>query len=455
MLFNKSKSKVREREKLPLNEREAGSYLILGFANLINHQFAKGLLFLSVQLGYILFMVLFGAKGLHDLFTLGTNKQGWVKPQGSKIPILVQGDNSMLCMIYGVAVLVVTLLFVGVYLANLSSARHLVALRKRGKRPNTFLQDVRSLMDEKFHITLMSAPVLGIALFTILPLIFMILIAFTNYDKSHQPPGNLFEWVGLDNFKSMLGGNEALAGTFFPVLTWTLVWAVIATATNYLFGIILAMMINKKGIRFKSMWRTIFVLTIALPQFITLLVMRNMFNDYGPINELLIQLGFITNATRITFLSNALLAKITVLIVNLWIGIPYTMLITSGILMNIPNDMYEAAKIDGASPVKIFFKITMPYVLFVTTPYLITQFIGNINNFNVIYLLTGGGPNTSDYYQAGKTDLLVTWLYKLTADVRDYNLASTIGILVFLISAVISLVTYRNTGAYKKEEEFS
>ncbi len=97
----------------------------------------------------------------------------------------------------------------------------------------------------------------------------------------------------------------------------------------------------------------------------------------------------------------------------------------------------------------------MPYMIFVTTPYLITQFIGNINNFNIIYLFTGGGPTTTAYYQAGKTDLLVTWLFKLTANNRDYNLASTIGIIVFVISATVSLIAYRNTVAYKREEEFS
>jgi AcrR family transcriptional regulator len=136
------------------------------------------------------------------------------------------------------------------------------------------------------------------------------------------------------------------------------------------------------------------------------------------------------------------------------IGIPYTMLIVSGILMNIPEDLYEAAKIDGASPFVMFTKITMPYVLFVTTPYLITQLVGNINNFNVIYFLTGGTPATLDYYQAGKTDLLVTWLYKLTVNSRDYSYAATIGILVFIICSLLSLITFRRSASYKNEEAF-
>lgn len=451
----KRKRGVSRLPKLAFNAPEAMSVWFMGFANLIHGQIVKGLLFLALEAAYIYFMVVRGGGIINKMLSLGTVEQGWVTPKGSKIPVLAAGDNSMLCLIYGVAVLIVTIVFIGFYIINIQSARQMLAYRLSGKKAPGFIHDLKSLLDEKFHITLMTPALIGILVFTILPLVYMILIAFTNFDKNHQPPGNLFDWVGLGNFINMLGGNKLLSNTFFPVLGWTLIWAVLATFSNYILGIMLALLINKKGIRYKAMWRTFFVVTIALPQFITLLVMRNMFNDYGPINELLVNLGFITNATRIHFLNETLLARITVLVVNLWIGIPYTMLISTGVLMTIPEDMYEAATIDGASSFRLFTSITMPYMIFVTTPYLITQFIGNINNFNVIYLLTGGNPTTSSLYQAGRTDLLITWLYKLTVDNRDYNLASTIGIIVFVISAAISLITYRNTVAYKREEEFS
>ena len=130
------------------------------------------------------------------------------------------------------------------------------------------------------------------------------------------------------------------------------------------------------------------------------------------------------------------------------------MLSTTGILQNIPGELYEAAKIDGASAPIIFRKITLPYMLFVMTPNLITSFTGNINNFNVIYLLTGGGPDSLEFYYGGRTDLLVTWLYKLTITQKDYNLGAVIGIMTFIILAVVSLITYRNTGSYKDEGAF-
>ncbi|MBQ2675956.1 MAG: sugar ABC transporter permease [Clostridia bacterium] len=429
------------------------SFVIMGSANLFNKQITKGLLFLLSQIIYTVFMLTAGVRWIAGLITLGTKEQGSVYDPEVGFNVTVAGDNSMLFMIYGVMAIIITAVFLIIYYANLKSAYAVQSVVLKGKNPPSFKQDLKSLLDERFHFTMMSVPILGILAFTVLPLIFMILIAFTNYDRAHQPPGNLFDWVGLTNFKAMLWQNDLLAGTFFPVLMWTLFWAVAATVSCYLLGIIVALLINKKGIRFKPMWRTILVLTIAIPQFISLLIMRNMLNQFGPINTLLQNAGIIDEA--IPFLTDVNWARATVILVNLWIGIPYTMLMTSGILMNIPQDLYEAARIDGAGPFKVFTKITMPQIWFVTAPFLITQFIGNINNFNIIYLLTGGEPFATDYYVAGKTDLLVTWLYKLTADEKDYNLASTIGILVFIISIVISLLAYRHTASYKKEDQYS
>ena len=148
-----------------------------------------------------------------------------------------------------------------------------------------------------------------------------------------------------------------------------------------------------------------------------------------------------------------ILAKVMVIVINMWVGIPYTMLMTSGILMNIPTDLYEAARVDGTSTVKMFFKITLPYVFFITTPYLISSFVGNINSFNAIFLLTGGGP-VYPGYQAGGTDLLVTWLYKVTIDKGMYNTGAVIGIFTFIITATITLITYRRSKAYNEEDTF-
>ncbi|MBQ9994267.1 MAG: sugar ABC transporter permease [Clostridia bacterium] len=429
------------------------TYLIMGYGCFVRGQRAKGLLYFAAEVLYLAYMIMMGFGSLRDFVTLGTKEQEWVYDAALGINVQQQGENSMLMLLYGVGTIVITALFAAVYISSLRCAREAQELVAAGKRLPSFKEELASLLDERFHITMLILPVAGVLIFTVLPLIYMVLIAFTNYDSDHQPPGKLFTWVGFDNFTAMLFENSTLSRSFFPILVWTLVWAVLATASNYILGIAVAVLINKKGIKLKGLWRTILILTIAIPQFVSLLIMRNMLNNYGAINELLLQLGIISR--RIEWLTDPWLARLSVLLVNLWIGIPYTMLISTGVLLNIPEDQYEAARVDGASPFMMFRKITLPQIFFVTTPYLITQFIGNLNNFNIIYLLNDGGPLNSDYYYAGSTDLLVTWLYKLTANHRDYSIASTIGILVFVISATISIVTYSRSKSYREEESYS
>ena len=428
------------------------SFFVMGISHFFRGQIVKGIIFLSVQISFFIYMFSYGFGAMGKLRFLGTVEQGWVFDEERGIDILQPGDNSMLILLYGVFAIFITLAFLFLYRSSCVQSYELEREISRGRKPLSFRKEIAEYGDSFLHKTLLFLPVTGVVVLTILPLVFMILIAFTNFDRHHQPPGNLFTWVGLENFRAMLSSGSMLGKTFFPVLTWTLLWATLATSLNYILGMLLAMLINKKGIKMKGFYRTVFVLSIAIPQFVSLLVMRNILDDDGPLNVLLENAGIISD--YVPFLTNATFARISVIVINLWIGIPYTMLITTGILMNIPEDLYESAKIDGATPFTQYFRITLPYVFFVTAPYLITQFIGNINNFNIIYFLTGGGPATLDYYQAGKTDLLVTWLYKLTVNSKDYSYAATIGILVFIISAVFSLMAYRRTSSYKNEEEF-
>ena len=191
------------------------------------------------------------------------------------------------------------------------------------------------------------------------------------------------------------------------------------------------------------------MVVFAVPQFVSLLMMSMFWDNAGPVNSWLQRMNWISQPIR--FLQDPNLAKITVIVTNMWIGIPVTMLIATAIIQNLPQDQIEAAKMDGANPFQVFRSITFPQILFVMGPSLIQQFIGNINNFNVIFLLTGGGPLNSKFYQAGSTDLLVTWLYKLTMQsVPDYNIAAALGIIIFVISAIFSLLTYRRTNAFKE-----
>ena len=431
------------------------SYIVMGFGNFTRGQVGKGLAFLAAEILYIIYMVNFGLVYLSKFNTLGTLETGQQEDPVTGRIVNVQGDNSMLILLYGTMSILITFLFIGIYVANTKSAYSAEQSLKAGKKNPTLKEELKDFLDGKYHVTMLSVPVVLISVFTVLPLAFMILIAFTNYDANHTPPGKLFTWVGLDTFRGVFEASEGASKsyTFVQLTKWTIVWAIFATFSNYIVGMILALMINKKSIKFKTLWRTLFVLTIAVPQFVSLLLMNQMLQDDGVVNLIL---SYMHLPTVSFFNGTALTARITVIVINMWVGVPYTILQTSGILMNIPEDLYESARIDGATPVVQFFQITLPYMLFVTTPYLIQTFVGNINNFNVIYLLTSGGPSKNpNLYQAGETDLLVTWLFKLTMNSNDYNTAAAVGILVFIVCATLSLITFNMSKSSRNEEEFS
>lgn len=428
------------------------SFLIMGFGQLMHKQFLRGILFLAVEILFIYYMVAFGAEYLSKIGTLGT--QATYTDKTGIVPVTVYGDNSFLILLYGILTIFVVIAFIFLWRVNIRQNRDIQKRLAAGRALPTSKEDLHSLINENFDKTLLALPNIGVFIFIVVPIIFMICIAFTNYDAEHQPPSALFSWVGLTNFKNLFSiGTSGFGSTFFTVLAWTLVWAFFATFLNYFLGMGVAIMINKKGIKFKKLWRTILVMTIAIPQFVSLLYMYKMFADDGLVNGYLLKWGLIDS--YIPFWSNAMYARILIILINIWIGIPYMMLMATGILMNIPEDLYESARIDGANGFQMFMKITLPYMLFVTGPYLLTSFTGNLNNFNVIYLLTQGKPNSMNLTGgAGYTDLLITWLYKLTINDTNYRMAAVLGIMIFVVTAVISLVVYRFLPSVRDEEGF-
>ncbi len=354
------------------------SALVMGFGNMMHKQVAKRLLFLAAEIAYIAFMVLSGFHNLAMLGSLGTVERQEVWNEELQVFTYTQGDQSILLLLYGLATIILTGVMFWIWRGTLKSAYKAECLDKAGKHLNTLAEDLKSLLDDNLYRLLMTPPMIFIGALTILPLVFMICMAFTNYSKidNHLV---LFDWVGLQNFATLFDSNSVLGSTFWSVLVWTLVWAFFATFTNYIAGMILA------------------------------------------------------------------------IVINIWVGVPYTLLQLTGVLQNIPTELYEAAKVDGANAFQTFFRITLPYMLYVTTPYLIATFTGNVNNFNVIYLLSGGDPVTNLASTAGSTDLLVTWLYKLTIDKQYYNVGAVVGILTFIILAIGSLLTYRNSKSYREE----
>ncbi|MCC8066257.1 MAG: sugar ABC transporter permease [Clostridiales bacterium] len=432
-------------------------------------QYIKALLMTILEVAVIAFTFIFALQYVPKFGTLGTVKMEKVFNMATMKSEFNDYDNSFQILLYSLISFVVWFAFAVVWMKNVVNAYRLQVQAERGIHINTFREDLRSYLDEKFHITLLTLPVLGIVIFTAIPILLLILVAFTNYDQNHMPPNDLFWWVGLDNFISLFGGGgltSTFGYAFVRVLGWTLVWAFFATFTTYIGGILLSLLLNSAKTRLPKLWRTLFVVTIAVPQFVSLLLVRNFFSNGGIVNTICANIGltgFLRNiglisTSYIPFLSAPGWAHVMIILINIWIGVPYQMLIATGVLMNLPSDQLESARVDGARPFQIFRSITMPYMLFVTGPALVTDFVKNINNFNVIYLLTENVYTTTNQAmansQAKEVDLLVTWLFRLTQDYYNYKMASVIGIVVFVICAVFTLFAFNRLIQGDREEEY-
>ena len=427
------------------------SMLIMGFGNICSGQIVKGLLFLAIEVFFINYMISpdGGLFCLKMLPSLGDREMQEVWNETDFVYEYIPGDDSKLILLYGVVAVCIIIGFVLAWGSSICSGYKAWSKRRAKEKVPNIIDDVKSLFDGNVHKLLMFLPTALLVVFTVVPLLYMMSMAFTDYNKTNYV---LFNWVGFDNFASVFDPNSAIGQQFGEVLLWTIIWAIFATFLNFIFGTVVAILINRDGTRCKGLWRGLLSLTIAVPQFVSLMVIRSMLQSEGIINRILRDdLGWISKS--LPFMTDATWARVTVIIVNLWVGIPYTIMQVTGILKNIPAEQYEAARIDGANALQQFWNITVPYMLFVMTPYLITQFTGNINNFNVIYLTTRGEP-LGVGETAGGTDLLVTWLYKLSVDKQNYSMAAVIGIFTFAVLSVVSLITYRSTGSYKDEEGF-
>lgn len=420
-------------------------------------QYIKAVIMTALEAALILFTIFFAMDYVPKFGTLGTVKAEKIFNAQTMKSEWNDYDHSFKILLFSLLSFVVWFASIIIWMKNLINVYKLQIMAEKGKHINTFKEDLKTYIGEKFHITLLSLPVLGIVIFTVIPILLLMFVAFTNYDQSHMPPSQLFSWVGFKNFITLFGGGgltSTFGYAFIRVLGWTLVWSFFATITTYIGGILLALLLNNKKTRAPKFWRTLFVITIAVPQFVSLLLVRNFFADSGIVNTICANIGLtdflreigMISTTYIPFLSAPGWAHVMIIIINIWVGVPYQMLIATGVLMNIPTDQLESAKVDGATPFQVFRKITMPYMLFITGPALVTDFVKNVNNFNVIYLLTQDVYTTTDQAmansQAQEVDLLVTWLFRLTQDYYNYKMASVIGIVVFIICSVFTLIAF-------------
>lgn len=421
------------------------SVLFMGLGHIVYlKQYVKGIFYALIELIVLFFSGTIISK-ITDMITLGS-------PQPD-LPVKLR-DNSIFMLIDGVMILAVLLVFVAIYVMSVKGALNSYKDFCLDGKLISNKESLSKLFGKSFPIFGLAPSVLLVVFFVVVPLVFSACVAFTNYSSPNNiPPNSTVDWVGVKNFADMFGGNATWTSALGRVALWTVTWGFLATATCYFGGMIMAVVLHQGKLKIAPVFRTIFILPYAVPSVVSMLVWMNLLNgSFGIVNRTLTEIGLINSP--IPWLSNAWMAKFVCVAVNLWAGFPYFMLLVMGTMTAISEDIFEAARIDGANKLYIFKKITLPLVMYQTMPLLIMSFTHNINNFGAIFFLTGGDPVVADTTatSAGGTDILVTWIYKLTINLLKYNYASVIAVMIFIVLAPIAIFNFRRTKSYKEGE---
>ncbi|MDT2831450.1 ABC transporter permease subunit [Vagococcus carniphilus] len=414
--------------------------IIPGLGQIYNEQKFKGFVFLGI---FTIFLI--------ELFTVGFSAFNGFITLGS-VPV---EDHSLFLLIEGTLQIIITVIFLIFYGLNLRDA-HVVAKKwNQGQKINTTTKEIiNNILDEGFPylLTLPAYVVMTIAI--IFPVLVTLFMAFTNYDFRHIPPAGLIDWVGIKNFFSIFF-LSSYRSTFTSVFSWTVIWTVCASTLQIVLGVLTAVIANQQFIKGKRLFGVIFLLPWAVPAFITIMSFSNMFNDsIGAINTQVIpflnHLPFV-DIGAIAWKTDPFWTKVAIIMVQGWLGFPYIYVMTTGILQSIPEELYEAAKIDGANAIQRFNTITLPMILFVAAPIFVTQYTGNFNNFSMIYLFNDGGPGSVGG-GAGSTDILISWIYKLTTgNAPQYSVAAAVTLIISFIVISISLIVFKKTNAFDME----
>ncbi|WP_209797367.1 carbohydrate ABC transporter permease [Clostridium moniliforme] len=287
---------------------------------------------------------------------------------------------------------------------------------------------------------------ISILIFTIFPIIYTVYIAFTDYTIfTNGSP----HFVGFKNFIEVFTGP--FKEVFFPVLAWNIIFALLSTGLTFLLGLVVAMAVNNPNMKERGIYRAILIIPWALPATVAVLSWQGLLNgSYGAINNLLIHLHFISKP--IEWLTDPIMARISIIMVNVWLGFPYMMNVCLGALGAIPDSYYEAADVDGASKFLQFRKITLPSLAQTAYPLLISSFAFNFNNFGSAFLITEGGPPRIATQFAGYTDILASVNYKLSTQFGRFDIASTISIILFLVLATMSYYQMKMSGQFEEVE---
>ena len=415
--------------------------IIPGGGQFKNGQKFKAGLFFAAFLIFLVEMLLFGGQALYNFVTLGS------------VPM---EDNSLFLLIEGTLQVIVTVIFIIFWVLNIKDAYQVrQSIEKGFPVAVTRKEFFKKLYEDGFAYLLTIPAYLVMIVAIIFPVMVTLFMAFTNYDFRHIPPANLIDWIGFSNFTNIFT-LSSYRDTFVKVFSWTVIWTVLATTLQITLGILTAVVANQKFVKFRRVFGVIFLLPWAVPAFITIMSFSNMFNDTaGAINTqvipLLNNLPFV-DIGNIAWKTDPFWTKTAIILIQGWLGFPYIYVMVSGILQSISEDLYEAAKMDGANALQRFRNITLPAIFLVAAPTFVTQYTGNFNNFSMIYLFNEGGPGSLGG-NAGSTDILISWIYKLTTGGSpQYSIASALTLIISFVVISISLLVCKKTNAFNMED---
>lgn len=412
--------------------------LIPGLGQLLNKQYEKAILFfigtLFIYFAAIPYFLGYGnyqGTGISGLFTLAEG--------GARL------DRSIIFMIEGVISIMLILLSVLIFYVSFKDVNKVEKDMIKGIRKKSWFETKESIFNDGFPYLVISPAALVVLFIVLVPVFTTILISFTNYDPNHQAK---FQWFGVSNYKLLLTGQGVAGKAFWPIVIWTLAWTAFATTLAIFIGFSLSIIANNDRIKFKGVFRTIYILPWAVPAFITIMFFSQMFARGGPIPQLVQNIFGVALDVK----NNPMQTRIVLILLQGWLGSAYVFLLSTGILQGIPHDLYEAAEIDGATGFKKTWNITIPLVLYQTAPLLIGQYTFNFNNFSIIHLFNGGGPFVPTTYGnvAGSTDLLISYIYKLTINSNYQAMGAAVTVIISMALMFFTWLGFRDMKAFKE-----
>jgi len=435
------------------------SALIWGSGQLMNKQYGKSLFFfliqvlmIGIELGTGLLPLILGhvppharngglfTRGIWGAVTLGT-----IPRESAAVTVF---DHSTMLLLTGLIAISILLGFFVFWQWNIRDAYKTRKHIMQGNEIESSRSYTKRVLHDSFEYIAMAPGLAFVTIFSLIPIFFAFLVAFTSYDMNNIPPRHLVDWVGFHNFRQVVTLAQVRT-TLIGVAIWTVIWAFASTILAFIVGFLQAVMINSKVVRYPKLWRGLYILPWAIPGLVTMMLFRNFFVTTGVINAILMNIGIISEP--IVFFASTAWSRAVLLIVQTWMAFAWWMVLITGVMTTLNPETYEAASIDGANAFQQFYKLTVPTIISAIAPLFIMGVAGNFNNFGIVYFITGGGPTNPNFFFAGNTDLLLTWVFSLTFDQRMYNLASVMSTFIFFAIAGVSAWNLTRTRAFKED----